>query len=66
MATATQETHSTSVTVKLEPPESETELKGYTSLGPYRGAPVAQATTVFLVMWYLCYWLHNRRIFLKL
>ena len=29
-------------------------------------APVAQATTVLLVMWYLCYWLHQRRIFLKL
>lgn len=29
-------------------------------------APVAQATTVLLVMWYLCYWLYKRRIFLKL
>jgi heparan-alpha-glucosaminide N-acetyltransferase len=29
-------------------------------------APVAQATTVLLVMWYLCYWLYRRRIFLKL
>lgn len=29
-------------------------------------APVAQATTVLLVMWYLCYWLYERRIFLKL
>ena len=29
-------------------------------------APVAQATTVLLVMWYLCYWLYQRRIFLKL
>src|SRR5947199_10652794 len=29
-------------------------------------APVAQATTVLLVMWYLCYWLNERRIFLKL
>jgi heparan-alpha-glucosaminide N-acetyltransferase len=29
-------------------------------------APVGQATTVLLVMWYLCYWLYQRRIFLKL
>src|SRR5437588_5383407 len=29
-------------------------------------APVAQATTVLLAMWYLCYWLYKRRIFLKL
>jgi heparan-alpha-glucosaminide N-acetyltransferase len=29
-------------------------------------APVVQATTVLLVMWYLCYWLYERRIFLKL
>ncbi|MBI3693260.1 MAG: DUF5009 domain-containing protein [Acidobacteria bacterium] len=29
-------------------------------------APVAQATTVVLVMWYLCYWLYQRRIFFKL
>lgn len=29
-------------------------------------APVAQATTVLLVMWYLCYRLYQRRIFLKL
>ena len=29
-------------------------------------APVAQATTVLLVMWSLCYWLYQRRIFLKL
>jgi len=29
-------------------------------------APVVQATTVLLVMWYLCYWLYRRRIFLKL
>lgn len=28
-------------------------------------APVAQACTVVLVMWYLCYWLYRRRIFLK-
>jgi len=31
-----------------------------------RLAPVAQGITVLLVMWYLCYWLYTRRIFLKL
>jgi predicted acyltransferase len=29
-------------------------------------APVAQATTVLLVMWYACYWLYKRAIFFKL
>ena len=29
-------------------------------------APVAQSCAVLLVMWYLCYWLYKRRIFLKL
>ena len=29
-------------------------------------APIAQATTVLVVMWYMCYWLYRRRIFLKL
>jgi heparan-alpha-glucosaminide N-acetyltransferase len=29
-------------------------------------APVAQACTVLLAMWCLCYWLYERRIFLKL
>ena len=29
-------------------------------------APVAQATTVVLVMWYFCYWLYKRRIFFKI
>jgi predicted acyltransferase len=29
-------------------------------------APVAQATAVLSVMWYLCYWLYRRQIFLKL
>ena len=29
-------------------------------------APVAQATTVLAGMWYLCYWLYKRGIFLKL
>jgi hypothetical protein len=29
-------------------------------------APVARSCTVLLVMWYLCYWLHRRKIFFKL
>jgi hypothetical protein len=29
-------------------------------------APVGQACTVLLVMWYLCYWLYQRKIFFKL
>ncbi len=29
-------------------------------------APVAQSCTVLLVMWYLCYWLYRRNIYLKL
>ena len=29
-------------------------------------APVAQACTVLLVMWYMCYWLYRRKIFFKL
>ena len=28
--------------------------------------PVAQACAVLLAMWYLCYWLYQRKIFLKL
>ncbi len=36
----------------------------YEILGKW--GPVAQATTVFLVMWYLCYWLYKRRIFVKI
>jgi len=36
----------------------------YQFLGDY--APVAQACTVLLVMWYLCYWLYQRKIFFKL
>jgi len=27
--------------------------------------PIAQAAAVFAVLWYLCYWLYRRRIFLK-
>jgi len=29
-------------------------------------APVAQSCTVLAVMWYVCYWLYQRKIFLKL
>jgi len=29
-------------------------------------APVAQATTVLLAMWCMCYWLYKRAIFFKL
>ena len=29
-------------------------------------APVMQACTVLLLMWYMCYWLYQRKIFLKL
>jgi predicted acyltransferase len=44
------------------------------SLGVFTGrfewigvmAPVAQATATLLVMWYLCYWLYQRKIFFKL
>ena len=36
----------------------------YRFLGDY--APVAQACTVLLVMWYMCYWLYRRKIFFKL
>ncbi len=28
-------------------------------------APVAQACAVMLILWYLCYWLYRRKIFLK-
>src|SRR6266851_327336 len=36
----------------------------FTWLGDF--APVAQACAVLLVMWYLCYWLYQRKIFFKL
>jgi predicted acyltransferase len=29
-------------------------------------APVAQACATFLVIWYICYWLYQRKIFIKL
>jgi len=37
---------------------------GFKFIGPL--APVAQSCTVLLVMWYACYWLYKRSIFLKL
>jgi heparan-alpha-glucosaminide N-acetyltransferase len=36
----------------------------FTWLGDF--APVAQSCAVLLVMWYLCYWLYQRKIFFKL
>ena len=36
----------------------------YAVLGDF--GSVAQSCTVLLVMWYLCYWLYKRKIFLKL
>ena len=36
----------------------------FTILGKW--GPVAQATAVFLVMWYLCYWLYKRQITIKI
>ena len=29
-------------------------------------APVAQACATLLVIWYFCYWLYKRNIFIKL
>jgi heparan-alpha-glucosaminide N-acetyltransferase len=37
---------------------------GFTFEGLF--APVLQAFTVLLVMWYVCYWLYQRRIFFRL
>jgi predicted acyltransferase len=36
----------------------------FTWLGDF--APVAQSCAVLLTMWYLCYWLYQRKIFFKL
>jgi len=36
---------------------------GYQFIGAL--APVAQSCTVLLVLWYLCYWLYERKIFIK-
>jgi len=41
-----------------------TFTRGYPFLGIL--APVAQAFSVFLVMWYLCYWLYQRKIFFRI
>jgi heparan-alpha-glucosaminide N-acetyltransferase len=41
-----------------------TFTRGYPFLGIL--APVAQMFSVFLVMWYLCYWLYQRGIFFKI
>lgn len=40
----------------------------FTGRFPFAGilSPVLQATAVLLVMWYLCYWLYKRRIFLRI
>ena len=35
----------------------------YTFIGKL--APVMQASTVLLLMWYMCYWLYKRKIFFK-
>jgi len=37
---------------------------GFAFAGLY--APVLQSTTVLLVMWYVCYWLYQRKIFFRL
>ncbi len=37
---------------------------GFEFLGA--AAPVAQASAVFGVLWYLCYWLYQRRIFIRI
>jgi len=41
-----------------------TFTRGYPFLGLL--GPIAQAFSVFLVMWYLCYWLYQRKIFFKI
>jgi len=41
-----------------------TFTRGFTFIGTL--APVAQSFCVFLVMWYLCYWLYQHRIFIKI
>ncbi len=37
---------------------------GYVLFGKW--APVLLATSTFLAMWYLCYWLYQRRIFIRI
>lgn len=41
-----------------------TFTRGFVFIGAF--APVAQAFCIFLVMWYLCYWLCQHRIFIKI
>ena len=41
-----------------------TFTRGFTFIGTF--APVAQAFVVFMVMWYLCYWLYQRKIFIRI
>ena len=41
-----------------------TFTRGYPFLGML--GPIAQWLSVFLVMWYLCYWLYQRKIFFKI
>ncbi len=41
-----------------------TFTRGYPFLGKL--GPIAQWFSVFLVMWYLCYWLYQRKIFFKI
>ncbi|MGA2630510.1 MAG: DUF5009 domain-containing protein [Terriglobia bacterium] len=41
-----------------------TFTRNYVFLG--RLGPIAQCFTVFLIMWYLCYWLYQRKIFFKI
>jgi predicted acyltransferase len=42
----------------------KTFTRGYPFLGTF--APIAQVFTMFLVMWYLCYWLYRHKIFFKI
>ena len=41
-----------------------TFTRGFSFLGTL--APVAQSFCIFLVMWYLCYWLYQHKIFIKI
>ncbi|MBZ5545197.1 MAG: DUF5009 domain-containing protein [Acidobacteriia bacterium] len=41
-----------------------TFTRGFAFIGAL--APVAQSFCIFLVMWYLCYWLYQRKIFIKI
>jgi predicted acyltransferase len=41
-----------------------TFTRGFRFIGPF--APVAQSFCIFLVMWYLCYWLYQHKIFFRI